>query len=119
MAMNEKKSNLACPQCNFVGKSEQSLKVHIGLAHKRQRRHTNAGMAGRRRGTACSLCGKVIKTAAALKAHMTRMHPGMSSRSMSAEALSPLQQQLVGLSLGDLANLHDACRAELKRRLEV
>jgi uncharacterized C2H2 Zn-finger protein len=117
MALNDKKSSLECPRCSFVGKSEQSLKVHMGRAHKRQKRHSDAGMKPGRRGSACTLCGKVIKTAPALKAHMTRMHAGMSARSSSVEELPALQQQLVGLALAELADLHDACRAELKRRL--
>jgi uncharacterized C2H2 Zn-finger protein len=118
MAVNETKSTLACPHCDFIGKSEHSLKVHIGRAHMPQRRRrAGAGMAGGRKGSTCPVCGKVSKTPTALKAHIHRMHRGVSGRAMSAEVVSPVQQQLVPLSLGDLASLHDACLAELKRRL--
>jgi hypothetical protein len=76
-------------------------------------------MRGRGRGKVCSICGKRLKTAAARKAHITRMHGGMSGRAGGAGAVSPLQKQLLGLSLGELGDLHDACRAELRRRLGV
>jgi uncharacterized C2H2 Zn-finger protein len=111
--MAEGKSSLACPRCSFVGKSVQSLKVHIGRAHgsKRRSRRTRGPAAGRR-GTRCSACGQSFKTIAARKAHVTRFHGGAAG-----EGLSPLQQQLVGLAVGELADLYDACRAELRRRL--
>jgi len=117
MATGAKKARLACPRCSFIGKSEQSLKVHIGRAHKRQKRRANAKMKVGRRRSGCSVCGKGLKTPAALKAHMTRMHPGMSGRSLREAEVSPLQRHLVGWSLANLADLHDACRAELRRRL--
>lgn len=47
-----------------------------------------------------------------MKAHVTRFHGGAT-----AEGLSPLQQQLLGLAVAELADLYEACRAELRRRL--
>ncbi len=113
------KSSLACPKCDFVGKSVQSLKVHIGRAHgvgRRSRRRRGSVAKGRAagagRGTGCVTCGRSFKTNAAMKAHVTRFHGGTA-----AQGLPPLQQQLLGLSLADLADLYEACRAELRRRL--
>ncbi len=134
-------NSLNCPKCSFVGKSEQSLKVHIGLAHKHGKGKKNAKAKARlkaaatskttrrRRGVRCQRCGKILKTPAALKTHTTRMHktskkrgpgrPKKQGRAVSAKAgrASTLDRTLMSLSLAEVADLHSACRKELARRL--
>ena len=124
--MAETASSLKCPRCSFVGKSVQSLKVHMAIVHKRGRRKkAKAGLKRvRARGVRCSTCGKILKTPAALKAHVTRMHKGRAwskkkGRRVAAKtgAASALDRRLMNLSLAEVADLHDACRKELGRRL--
>jgi uncharacterized C2H2 Zn-finger protein len=130
-------NSLNCPKCSFVGKSEQSLKVHTALAHKRgagkkkaQRKTAAASKpVRRRRGVRCPRCGKILKTPAALKTHTTRMHKGLKKsgpgrpkkRGRPAAAKtgrgSTLDRKLMSLSLAEVADLHAACRKELARRL--
>ncbi len=123
-------SNLNCPKCKFEGKSDQSLKVHMAIAHKRGRpKKTKVGKTsakrkvgakrGRPRGSRCPTCGKMLKTAAALKTHITRMHKGRRGRPAAKKTgrASPLDQRLMNLSLAEVADLHSACRRELGRRL--
>ncbi len=130
-------NSLNCPKCSFVGKSEQSLKVHTGLAHKHgkgkkkakakaQRKAAATGKSTRRRrGVRCPRCGKILKTAAALKTHTTRMHKGAKKRGPGRPKKhatktgrgSTLDRKLMSLSLAEVADLHGACRKELARRL--
>ena len=119
--MAEAPSNLVCPRCKFVGKSVQSLKVHIGRVHGAASTAKTAkrGPGRRRRGRRCKICGKIIKTAAALKAHMTRKHAGapVGSAAGGTRALTALDKDLMTLSLPALADLYEAARRELHRRL--
>ena len=65
------------------------------------------------------MCGKIIKTPAALKAHKTRMHKGRRGRPAAKRTgkATALDRKLMGLSLAEVADLHSACRKELGRRL--
>jgi uncharacterized C2H2 Zn-finger protein len=121
--------SLNCPKCQFVGKSAQSLKVHTALVHKRGRKakaKAKAKTAARgprrrvfRRRSACPKCGKILKTPAAMKTHVTRMHKRGKRRSaaMKKGRGSALERDLMNLSLAGLADLHQACRNELQNRL--
>jgi uncharacterized C2H2 Zn-finger protein len=118
--MAESPTNLNCPKCKFVGKSPQSLKVHIGRAHGAAKKTgTNRAARRRRRGRACELCGQILKTGPALKAHMTRMHAGQSfgEAKSASQRITPLDRDLMGLSLPALAQLFEAGKRELHRRL--
>jgi uncharacterized C2H2 Zn-finger protein len=102
----------------------------MALVHKRGRpkktkaRKTSAkrkvgAKRGRPRGRRCPTCGKILKTAAALKTHITRMHKGRRGRPAGKKTgrASPLDQRLMKLSLAEVADLHNACLKELGRRL--
>lgn len=118
--MTDASSNLNCPSCEFVGKSPQSLKVHVGRAHGSPKKAGTRGPGrGGRRGKTCNLCGKVLKTSPALKTHMTRMHAGETVGQATAHVgkATPLDRDLMGLSLAALAELFEAGKRELQRRL--
>jgi hypothetical protein len=74
---------------------------------------------GRPRGVRCATCGKILKTAAARKTHITRMHKGRRGRPAAKKTgrASSLDHRLMKLSLAEVADLHSACRRELGRRL--
>lgn len=118
--MADGSSNLSCPKCKFVGKSPQSLKVHIGRAHGAAKKGRARGVRrGKKRGKSCEVCGKVLKTGPALKTHMTRMHAGrpVDQAQAPVRRATPLDRDLMSLSLSALAELFEAGKRELHRRL--
>jgi hypothetical protein len=109
-------SSLKCPRCKFVGKSVQSLKVHIGRVHGAKKKA--AGRRGRK-ANACSTCGQGFKTPAALKAHNTRFHSGRAVKAggMKGGRVSAIDRDMRQLPLSAVADLFEACQKELQRRL--
>jgi uncharacterized C2H2 Zn-finger protein len=113
--MPEIASSLKCPKCSFVGKSAQSLKVHIGRAHGAKKRAKRRG----RKANACPTCGQGFKTPAALKAHITRFHSGRPGKAAAKRTgrMSSFDRDMQQLPLSAIADLYEACQRELQRRL--
>ena len=115
--MPDTASSLKCPRCTFVGKSVQSLKVHIGRVHGAKK----AGKTGARqkRGKRCATCGKRFKTLPALKAHNTRFHSGRPAKMGARKPgrVAAIDRDMRQLPLSAVADLYEACQKELQRRL--
>lgn len=124
------KKTLKCPKCDRKFSMAAHLARHKSAAHGSGKKKTAKKKTGKKAAGGrfkCKRCGFRGKSAQSLKIHVGRMHgTAKKKKRLGRRKVAKRTARTAGrksglgrLSLAELAGLHDACKAELAKRVKL